>query len=135
MAASLPVVSGCGGSDDGTADAVARSLARDVKAMKPGEILIQGQRSPRFSGPYTFRPGGYVLRFRQRGEPRAGERLLTVALESQRGSTAAPYELVVRTDRLSGRETIRANGELYIHVTTTSPSYELRFTPVRGGSR
>jgi hypothetical protein len=129
-AAAILALAGCGGGGtDEDADALARGLARDVKALKRGEILIRGERSPRFSGPYRFGRAGYVLRYRQTGEPRAERRLLTVALESRRGSTATPYQLVVRTERLRGQARIRVSGELYIHVTTTSPSYELRFTP------
>ena len=75
------LVGGCGGSSDKAGPDV-QDVLQNIKALKPGEILIQGQRREKFSGPYTLRRGGYVLRFQREGE----DGNLTVALESQRGS-------------------------------------------------
>ena len=124
------LVGGCGGSNE-DAGAEADEIVKNLKALKPGEILIQGQRRERFSGPYTLRRGGYVLQFRREGE--SGN--LTVALESQRGSKRAPYQLLLAdSDQKAGRREVTLSGKLYVHVTSTADGYMLRFTPKpRGG--
>ena len=122
----LCAVSGCGGSnDDGSSEA--DQVISNLKALKPGEILIQGQRSEKFSGPYTFKPGGYSLLFRRLGD--SGR--LAVSLESQRGSKQKPYELLVDTDRATGRRTVAVKGKRYVHITSSADGYVLRFTPKR----
>jgi hypothetical protein len=123
------LVGGCGGSNE-DAGPEADEIVKNLKALKPGEILIQGQRRERFSGPYTLQRGGYVLRFQREGE--SGN--LTVALESQRGSNQPPYQLLLAdSDQRAGRREVTLSGKLYVHVTSTAEGYVLRFTPkVRG---
>jgi hypothetical protein len=119
------LVAGCGGSNE-DAGAEADEIVKSFKALKPGEILIQGQRREKFSGPYTFRRGGYVMRFQRDGD--SGN--LTVALESQRGSKEPPYQvLLADSDQQAGRREVTLSGKLYVHITSTADGYEVRFTP------
>jgi hypothetical protein len=120
---------GCGGSNEDAGPEV-EDVIKNFKSLKPGEILIQGQRKDKFAGPYTLRRGGYVLRFQREGE--SGN--LTVALESQRGSKQPPYQLLLAdSDQKAGRREVTLSGKLYVHVTSTADGYLLRFTPkVRG---
>ena len=96
VASLLCFVGGCGGSNE-DAGAEADEILKDLKALKPGEILIQGQRREKFSGPYTLRRGGYVLQFQREGDGN-----LTVALESRRGSKQPPVSGPARGFRAEG---------------------------------
>ena len=119
---------GCGGSNEDPGPEV-DEIVKNLKALKPGEILIQGQRREKFSGPYTFRRGGYVLQFQRRGE---GD--LTVALESRRGSKQPPYQvLLADSEQQAGRREVTLSGKLYVHTTSTADGYVLRFTPKVAG--
>jgi hypothetical protein len=119
------LVGGCGGSNE-DAGAEADEIVKNLKALKPGEILIQGQRREKFSGPYTLKRGGYVLRFQREGE--SGK--LTVALESRRGSNQPPYQLLLAySDQKAGSREVTLSGKLYVHITSTADGYVLRFTP------
>ena len=122
----LTVGVACGGSDAEEPDEI-EGLAEELKSLKPGEVLIKGRRSPKFSGPHEFQPGGYVLRFSQEG----GSPGLTVSLESTRNSKRPPYQLVVDTKQAAGRASVTVRGRLYVHVVSSAESYELRFTPKR----
>jgi hypothetical protein len=106
------------------------ALLKQLRNVKKGEVLIIGQKPVRFSGPYSFHGGRYVFRFTQRRRETGDQPHLRVSLESRRGSRQKPYELVVDTNRASGRGTLTISGRLFVHVVTTSPSYVLRFTPV-----
>ncbi len=118
------LVGGCGGSNE-DAGAEADEIVKNLKALKPGEILIQGQRREKFSGPYTLRRGGYVLQFQREGDGN-----LTVALESRRGSKQPPYQvLLADSEQKSGRREVTLSGKLYVHTTSTADGYVLRFTP------
>ncbi len=124
------VLAGCGGGGSGDDDAEAQDVIQSFKSLKPGEILIQGRRAEKFSGPYQLRKGGYLVDFRRLGDDGA----VTVALESQRGSQAQPYELVL--DDFEGATAQRkasSTGKLYVHVTSSADGYVLRFTPRRDG--
>ena len=124
------LLAGCGGGGSGGDEVGAQDVIQSFKSLKRGEILIQGQRAEKFSGPYKLRKGGYVLHFRRLGEDGA----VTVALESQRGSQAQPYELVL--DDFEGATAQRktsATGKLYVHITSSADGYVLRFTPRRAG--
>lgn len=118
------LAAGCGGSNDHVSSE-ANDVIRSFKSLKPGEILIQGQRREKYSGPYAFRPGEYVFRFRRLGD--SGR--LTVSLESHRGSKQNPYKLLVKTDRQAGRRSVRVKGERYVHILSSADGYVLRFTP------
>jgi hypothetical protein len=123
------LLAGCGGGS-GDSDAEAQDVIESFKSLKPGEILIQGQRAEKFSGPYQLRKGGYVLHFRRLGEDGA----VTIALESQRGSSTPPYELML--DDFAGATAQRkasATGKFYVHVKSSADGYVLRFTPRRAG--
>jgi hypothetical protein len=124
------LVGGCGGSSD-DAEAEAQNVLQNIKALKPGEILIHGQRREKYSGPYTLQRGGYVLRFQREGE--SGK--LTVALESQRGSKQAPYQLLLAdSEQKAGSREVTLSGNFYVHIRSTAEGYVLRFTPkTRGG--
>jgi hypothetical protein len=122
----LCAVAGCGGSDD-DAGAEANEVISNFKSLKPGEILIQGQRREKYSGPYTFEAGGYSFRFQRLGD--SGR--LAVSLESQRGSKQKPYELLVDTDRATGRGSVTVKGKRYVHISSSADGYVLRFTPKR----
>jgi hypothetical protein len=130
VALSGVLVAGCGGSGSEEPSGEVQQLGEEIKSLTAGEILIKGLRSPKFSGPYRFQPGGYVLRYSQEG----GSPGLSVSLESQRGSKREPYQLVIDTDRAAGRTAVDARGRLYVHVVSSADSYELRFTPKRAGS-
>jgi hypothetical protein len=124
------VASGCGGSE-GNEDAEAEAVISRLKSLKPGEILIQGQRKEKFSGPYTLRKGGYVLRFQRMGD----EGRVTVSLESKRGSRQQPYELVLDDfDRQAAQRSVTVTGKVYVHVQSSADGYLLRFTPKRPAS-
>jgi hypothetical protein len=125
------IAGGCGSNNQGAGDATGdiQAIVGQVRHAKPGEILIIGRRPVRFSGPYMFVHGGYVLRFRQaasRGEPR-----LRISLESRRASRRMPYQSLVDTKRPQGRAVVTVGGRLFVHVVTNSSSYVLRFTPKR----
>jgi hypothetical protein len=117
---------GCGGSNH-DASLEANEVIRNLKSLKPGEILIQGERREKFSGPYTFKAGDYLFRFRRLGD--SGR--LTVSLESRRGSKQKPYELLVDTDRQAGRRNVTVKGKRYVYILSTADGYVLRFTPHR----
>jgi hypothetical protein len=118
------LAAGCGGSNDDVSSE-ANEVIRNLKSLKPGEFLIQGQRREKFSGPYTFKPGGYLLRFRRLGD--SGR--LTVSLESQRGSKDSGYKLLVDTERAMGTRSVPAKGKRYVHIVSSADGYLLRFTP------
>ena len=121
----LAVAAGCGGSRADDASAEADEIVRELGSLEKGEIVIRGS-SPRVYGPYSLAPGGYVLHFEQPGSGRAK---LVVALESKPGSRAAPYELVVDSEKRSGTRRVAMSGKLYVHVVTADAGYELRFRP------
>jgi hypothetical protein len=120
------LAAGCGGSKDG-ASLEANEVIRNLKSLKPGEILIQGERREKFSGPYTFEGGGYVFRYRRLGD--SGH--LTVLLESRRGSKQNPYEPLVDTDGAKGTRSVTVKGKRYVHIVSSANGYVLRFTPKR----
>ena len=120
------LAAGCGGSKD-DARSEANEVIRNLKSLKPGEILIQGQRREKFSGPYTFKPGGYLLHFRRLGD--SGR--LTVSLEKRRGSKQGGYELLVETERAMGTRSVPVKGKRYVHIISSADGYLLRFTPKR----
>lgn len=129
----LAVVAGlagaCGGSSDDS-DASADAIIESFESLKPGEILIQGQRTERFSGPYRLRKGGYVLHFQRQG----ADGSLTVSLESVRGSMRKPSQLLLDdSDEQAGRRTVNVSGTFYVHVRSSADGYVLRFTPKRPG--
>ena len=120
------LTAGCGGSKD-DASSEANEVIRNLKSLKPGEFLIQGQRREKFSGPYTFKPGGYLFRFRRLGD--SGR--LTVSLETRRGSKRAGYKLLVDTERAMGTRSVPVKGKRYVHIVSSADGYLLRFTPKR----
>jgi hypothetical protein len=126
------VGTGCGSGSQGgggKAAAEANAIVQRLGHLKHGEILIVGRKPVRYSGPDTFGPGGYVLRFRQRARADGSPAQLMVSLESHRGSSAKPYQRVIKTQQPKGKASVDVSGKLFIHVTTTSPAYVLRFTP------
>jgi hypothetical protein len=123
------LVGGCGGSKEDSGAEV-DEIVKNLKSLKPGQILIQGKRKEKFSGPYTLRRGGYVLQFERVGESGS----LTVALESQRGSKQPPYKILLAdSSQTAGRRDVTLSGRFYVHVVSTADGYVLRFTPKRGG--
>jgi hypothetical protein len=89
-----------------------------------------GQRKEKFSGPYTLRDGGYVLRFQRLGD----EGRVTVSLESRKGSRQQPYELVLSDfDRQAARRNVTLTGRVYVHVQSSADGYLVRLTPRRPG--
>jgi hypothetical protein len=129
LAALAVVAGGCGGSE-GNEDAEAQAVISRLKSLKPGEILIQGQRKEKFSGPYTLRKGGYVLRFQRMGD----EGRVTLSLESRKRSRQQPYELVLSDfDRQAARRNVTLTGRVYVHVRSSADGYLVRLTPRRPG--
>jgi hypothetical protein len=123
------ILAGCGGGS-GDSDAEAQDVIQSFKSLKPGEILIQGRRAEKFSGPYELRKGGYLVRFQRLGEDGA----VTVSLESQRGSEARPYQVVLDdVDAATAQGKATATGKFYVHIKSSADGYVLRFTPRRGG--
>jgi hypothetical protein len=125
LAAAAMLLAGCGGSsgdDEDDAEAVIQSF----KELKPGEILIQGLKAEKFSGPHRLRKGGYVLTFERTGD----EGTLSVSLESVRGSTRPPYQLVLKESRAeTGRRPVTVSGQLWVHIRSSADSYVVRLTP------
>ena len=121
----------CGGSsDDNDADVDVDALIESLKSVKPGEIMIQGQRTEKFSGPYRLRKGGYLLRFQREGVGGS----LTVSLESVRGSMRKPSQLLLDdSDEKAGQRSVNVSGTFYVHVQSSADGYVLRFTPKRPG--
>jgi hypothetical protein len=105
------------------------TLLKQLRSVQKGEVLIIGKRPVRFSGPYSFRRGGYVFHFTQAARADGSRPQLRVSLESHRGSRKPPYLRLVDTNRLGGRVSMTISGRLFVHVITSSPSYLLRFTP------
>ena len=125
-AALVALVVGCGGSSNEDPSDEAQQVLEELQSLENGEILIQGT-SPRVYGPYSLAPGGYVLRFEQRGAG-DGTRLM-IALESKPGSRAAPYQELVDSKDRSGTRSVTMSGKVFIHVVTAEAEYELRLTP------
>lgn len=125
----LLAVGGCGsGSDtDGTE---AERVLGDIKSLKEGEILIRGMTAPRVLGPYTFEPGGYVLRF-EHGASDDGNDRIVVVLESRPNSRRKPYQRLVDAAAKSGSASVGVSGRLFVHVFSADGEYALRFTPKR----
>jgi hypothetical protein len=126
VVALAPLAAGCGRSGAGSSPE-AQQVIRNFKSLHPGEVLIQGMRHEKFSGPYAFKPGGYVMRFQQHG----GSPQLTVSLESHRGSMKKPYQLIADTQQPAGRGQVTISGRLYVHVRSSADEYVLHFTPKR----
>lgn len=125
----LAVACGSKSTGSGGRELDTNALLKQLGSVKSGEVLIIGRRPVRFGGPYSFRPGGYVVRFTQAARADAQAPRLRVSLESRRGSREDPYQRVVDTSKLRGRVSLRISGRLFVHVITSSPSYVLRFTP------
>ena len=123
LAASMVVAAGCGGSEGGASADEATSVLEDLKALGKGEIVISGMSSRAF-GPFTFKPGGYVLQFE-----RSAEGTLAVTLEPEQGSSAQRYTALAETANATGRRKVTATGKLRVRVRNTGGPYELRFTP------
>lgn len=125
LAAATVLLTGCGGSGDGEEDE-AEAVIQSFEELKPGEILIQGLKAEKFSGPYRLRKGGYVLRFERTGD----EGTLSISLESVRGSTQPPYELVLKdSSAKTGQRMVTISGKLYVHIRSSAESYVVRLTP------
>ena len=130
LAALAVVTGGCGGSE-ANEDAEAQAVISKLKALKPGEILIQGQRTEKFSGPYTLRKGGYLLRFERMGD----DGRVTVSVESKKGSQQQPYQLVLDDfDRPAAQKKVTVSGKVYVHVQSSAEGYLVRLTPQRPAS-
>ena len=126
LVALVALAAGCGRSGAGSSPE-AQQVIRNFKSLHPGEFLIQGMRHEKFSGPYAFKPGGYLLRFQQSG----GSPQLTVSLESHRGSMKKPYQRLTDTDQPAGRAQVTISGRLYVHVRSSADEYVLHFSPKR----
>jgi hypothetical protein len=120
------LAAGCGGGAESESDEAQRVLG-EIQSLQAGEILIRGIATPRTTGPYTFKPGGYVLRFEQTGD---GDRIV-VALESRPNSQRDPYQRLVDAAARSGSAQVGVSGKLYVHVLSAAGDYTLRFTPKR----
>lgn len=124
-------VAGCGGSQpDASSDDApsedARSVLENLESLGKGDIVISASSSRAF-GPFTFGPGGYVLRFKRGGS----DGRLSVTLESKPNSRMQPFQHVLDTTEASGSRSVNVSGKLYVRVVSTASSYELRFTPRR----
>ena len=56
------------------------ALLKQLQNVKKGEVLIIGQKPVRFSGPYSFRSGRYLFRFKQRASEAGNQPHLRVSL-------------------------------------------------------
>lgn len=122
------LVTSCGGSRSDDASSEAKEVVRELRSLERGEILIQGS-SPRVYGPYSLKPGGYVLHFDQPDSDGASR--LVVALESKPDSRVAPYQRLVDSRERSGTRRVAASGRLYVHVIAAGGEYEIRLKPQR----
>jgi hypothetical protein len=126
-AAAILLMAGCGSSAEPESEE-AQAVLEEIESLQEGEIVVRGITTPRVTGPYTFKPGGYVLRFEQTGD---GDQRIVVALESRPNSRRAPYQRLVDTTALSGSAQVGVSGRLYVHVFSAAGDYALRFTPKR----
>ena len=130
LAAALLASMGCGGSGTDTEAAEAERVLGDIKSLEEGEILIRGMTAPRVIGPYTFQPGGYVLRFEHAASDE-GEDRIAVVLESRPNSQRDPHQKLVDSAARSGSAKVAVSGKLYVNVLSAGGEYVLRFTPKR----
>ena len=107
------------------------ALARAPK--RPGEIVVQGDASPRSHGPFTLR-GRYIVRFEQIApeDPKLDFTTQTafVAVLDRRaqvegGDTIRLFRSAART----GRGAITARGRYFIDVSFGDFPYAIRLTP------
>jgi hypothetical protein len=128
VVASVILAAGCGGSGgEGAADE-ATSVLENLKSLDENEIVIVAWSSRTF-GPFTFEPGGYVLRFEHK-RPRGS---LEVTLEPERDAGRQAYTALAETTDASGQRKVAASGKLRVRVRNTGGTYELRFTRSRSG--
>lgn len=126
-AAALLLAAACGSSADAEGEGgEAQQVLKEIESLQEGEILIRGLAAPRVTGPYRFKPGGYVLRFEQTVDGR-----MLVALESHPNSRRDPYQRLVATSARSGSAQVGLSGMFYVHVIDAAGDYTLRFTPKR----
>jgi hypothetical protein len=120
------LAAGCGGSSgEGSADE-ATSVLENLKSLDENEIVIAAWSSRTF-GPFTFKPGGYLLRFEHKG-PRG---TLEVTLEPDGDAGRQAYTALPETNDASGQRKVAASGKLRVRVRNTGGAYELRFTRTR----
>ncbi|MFL5884444.1 MAG: hypothetical protein ACJ77M_05190 [Thermoleophilaceae bacterium] len=104
------------------------------QARRPGEILVQGNTSPKSFGPYDFEPGLYTFRFEQYAPGISGidfatdASSITVALNRKPRVSAADSELLVNATQKQGDNNIYASGKYFVDVTSADYSYVLTFT-------
>jgi hypothetical protein len=126
VAVAVAVAIGCGGSgSDNAQRPEAQEVVEELQSLRKGEIVIKGT-SPRAYGPYTLKPGGYVLTFEQEG---ADPSRIVVALESKPGSRRKPYALVVNSTDRMGKRAVGITGRLYVRVVSAEAEYELHLLP------
>ena len=118
------LAAGCGGSGDATGEAEA--ILDDLRGLKPGEILIKSEAAPRVSGPWTLKPGGYLLHFEH--APDDGEVKLRVSLGRTRTAAAATRP-IIDTSEPSGTRPLIMSGRVFVHIEQAGGPYRLRLTP------
>lgn len=133
------LVAGCGGGDgsDRSQTASAGEAAIPALASRPpadGEIVVRGESSPRFHGPYTF-DGRYVVRFEQYAPEDADldfsvQTPFTAALQRREGDPTGGKELFVEAKR-SGRRERTIRGRYFVEVSFGDFPYVIRVTPRR----
>ena len=104
---------------------------------KPGEIVLVGRATPRIYGPYSFPPGGFVVRFQEFDptrpgvEPSAdGSRFMVALLARDRVPSGKPSRVILNTTAPIGATRATARAKRYVYVSYSGKyAYVLRLTP------
>lgn len=100
-------------------------------APRPGAIVVRGN-GPKMDGPFTFKPGGYVLKYEQLPDPEFGfnPTSFVAALESKPQSYDQPYQLLTNTSARRGTTKVTVSGKLWVNVSSSANEFVLTFEPL-----
>jgi hypothetical protein len=138
LSAAAAIAAGCGAADPATTVSpavtpIAAKPALATDARGPGEVVVEGEASPRMHGPVELH-GRYRVRFRQYAPedpqlPFADQTAFVVDLEKREG---IPDVHVFESAAAAGSRTVRLDGRYFIDVSFGDFPYVVRFTPVDG---
>jgi hypothetical protein len=103
--------------------------------LRPGEIVIRGDATPKTAGPYRF-AGTYRARFEQYApeNPRlefSGETAFVADLERTEG---VPAVRLFRAAARSGERTVRLHGRYYVDASFGDYPFAIRLSPKPGST-
>ena len=132
----LGAVTGCGG-DPAAQRPQTPSTASARPALlraprQPGEVIVQGETSPKTAGPFAF-DGRYRVAFQQYAPeaPHMDFGAQTAFVVDLERSPGIPSIHLFEAARRSGRRTLSLDGTLYVDVSFGDFPFVVRFTPVR----